>query len=80
MSEKDYQELIDLNNETIEMYMDTIFSIKKNEENEITMITIKNGLDYPTLMGMYNLINDCYLENIQYEKEMQEIYKDLTNF
>ena len=79
MSEKDYQELIDLNNQTIEMYMDTIFSIKKNEENEITMITIKNGLDYPTLMGLYNLISDCYLENIKYQEEMQEIYKDLTN-
>ena len=73
MTEKDYQELIDMNNETIEIYMDTIFSIQKNEENEITMITIKNGLDYPTLMGMYYLISDCYLENIKYEKEMQAI-------
>ena len=80
MKYEDYQELIDLNNQTIEMYLDTIMSIQKNEENEITMISIKNGLDYPTLMGMYNLISDCYLENIKYQEEMQEIYKDLTNF
>lgn len=73
MSEKDYQELIDMNNETIEMYMDTIMSITKNEENEITMVTIKNGLDYPTLMGMYYLISDCYLENLKYQEEMQAI-------
>ena len=75
-----YKELIELNNESIEIAMDTIMSIKKNEENEITMVAIKNGLDYPTLMGMINLINDCYLENIEYERLMQEEYKDLTNF
>lgn len=75
-----YKELIELNNETIEIAMNRVFTIKKNEEGEITMVAIKNDLDYHTLIGMYRLINDCYLENISYERLMQEEYDDIINF
>ncbi len=80
MIHNQYKELIELNNESIEIAMDRVFTIKKNEENEIVKISINSDIDYPTLMGMYRLISDCYLENVEYERLMQEEYKDLTNF
>ena len=75
-----YKELIELNNESIEIAMNRVFTIKKNEEGEIIKISINSDIDYHTLIGMYRLINDCYLENIAYEKLMQEEYDDITNF
>lgn len=75
-----YKELIKLNNESIEIAMNRIFTINKNKEGEIINITINSNIDYHTLMGMYRLISDSYLENIAYERLMQEEYNDLTNF
>ena len=67
-----YKELIDLNNESIEIAMNRVFTIKKNKEGEIIKIIINSDIDYYTLIGMYRLISDSYLENIEYERLMQE--------
>lgn len=74
------QELVEINNNTIEMLMATIESIKNNEHNPITYMSIKNGYGYPNIEGIQSLIADCRRENVEYEALMQAEYDDMVNY
>lgn len=62
-----YQELIELNNQTIEMILNTL-------------LINKDKLSLSDVAGMYSLINDCCVENEEYNRLAKEEYEDLTNF
>ena len=45
MIHNQYKELIELNNESIEIAMNRVFTIKKNEEGEIVKISINSDVE-----------------------------------
>lgn len=62
-----YQELIEINNQTIKMILTTLY-------------LYRDKLSLADVASIYSLIDDCCTENEEYERLAKEEYEDLTNF